>query len=111
MSNQLELKHIRGIPYYVQGTIVHTFELSPIHPGKPSSECIPIGAYESESDSILYYDDWKQLVQSRLDAFRASLQSQERNTLRQNLVKPQKPRKSTRNPRKTTTRTKNPQNQ
>ena len=110
MSNLLELKHIRGIPYYVQGTTVHTFELSPIYPGKPSSECIAIGTYQPESDSIIYYDDWKQRVQSRLDTFRASLQSQERNTLRQHLVKPQKPRKSTRNPRKTTVRTKNPQN-
>jgi len=111
MSNQLELKHIRGIPYYVQGTTVHTFELSSIHPGKASSDCIPIGTYQPDTNSIIYYDDWKQRVQSRLDSFRLSLQSQERHTLRKNLVKPQKPRKSTRNPRKTTNRTKTPENQ
>jgi hypothetical protein len=107
MSIQYELKHIRGIPYYLHGTTIYTFELDEQERGKPSPQCVAIGTYHTESDSIAYYPDWRERVQSHLDAFRASLQSQERNTLRQHIIKPQKPRKTPRNPRKTTVRTKN----
>jgi hypothetical protein len=94
-----ELKHIRGIPYYVNGTIVHTFELDA---GKPSPQCVAIGTYEAESDSITYYTDWRERVKSNLNAFRESLSAQERDKLRETISKPQKLRKSTRAPRKTT---------
>jgi len=90
-----ELKHIHGIPYYLEGTIVKTFELDA---GKPSSKCIAIGTYAN--DTITYYDDWQQRVQSNLASFRESLFAQERNKLRDSIVKPQKQRKAPRNPRK-----------
>jgi hypothetical protein len=90
-----ELKHIHGIPYYLDGNIVHTFE---VDAGKSSVRCIAIGTYENES--ITYYDDWQQRVQSSLESFRSSLISQERDKLRESIVKPQKQRKTTRTPRK-----------
>jgi len=91
-----ELKHIRGIPYYLHGTTVHTFELDA---GQPSSSCIPFGTYHPTTDSIEYYDNWEQLLQPRLDAFRAAITSQDRGA-RDASEKPQKPRKATRTPRK-----------
>jgi hypothetical protein len=99
-----ELKHIRGIPYYLNGTVVNTFEISG---GKPViDKCVAIGVYDAASDSINYYDGWRDLVQSNLDEFRGALIPREREKLRQDFVKPQKPRKATRNPRKTGSRTK-----
>jgi hypothetical protein len=92
-----ELKHIRGIPYYLHGTSVYTFELNA---GKPSSDCLAIGTYHPAEDRIAYADNWKELVQPRLDAFRLSLQSQERSSLRDSIIKPQKQRKATRVARK-----------
>ena len=91
-----ELKHIRGIPYYLHGTTVHTFELDA---GQPSSNCIPFGTYHPATDSIVYYDNWEQLLQPRLDAFRIAINSQDRGS-RDASEKPQKPRKATRTPRK-----------
>lgn len=98
-----ELKHIHGIPYYLHGNTIHTFELDA---GRPSEHCIAIGNYDAATDTIRYYDNWEQLTQSRLDAYRTSLQSQARNSIRDN-IKPQKQRVSTRTPRKSTRRTKN----
>jgi hypothetical protein len=98
-----ELKHIRGIPYYLDGTIVRTFELEG---GKPSPDCIAIGTYDPTTESITYDVDWRERVQPHLDAFRASLGAQERDKLRETIAKPQKQRKPTRNPRKNGTRTK-----
>ena len=91
-----ELKQINGIPYYLDGIVVKTFELDA---GKPSSKCISIGTYENES--ITYYDDWRERVQFNLDSFRNSITSQERDKLRESIIKPQKQRKATRTPRKT----------
>ncbi len=98
-----ELKHIRGIPYYLDGTTVYTLELND---GKPADNCIAIGTYDATADAITYFPDWRTRVQQNLSSFRASLSAQERNKLRESIVKPQKPRKTTRTPRKTT-RTKN----
>jgi len=98
-----ELKHIRGIPYYLDGTVIRTFELDS---GKPAADCVAIGTYDATTDSIAYYADWREHVESHLDAFRFSLSPQERDKLRETVAKPQKQRKTTRTPRKTTTRTK-----
>lgn len=100
-----ELKQIRGIPHYVNGTTAYTFELNG---GVASEQCIPIGTYRPDADQVDYFPDWRERVQSRLDAFRASIVSHNRNTLHDVVVKPQKPRKATRNPRKPSSRTKNP---
>lgn len=94
-----ELKHIRGIPYYLDGSVVRTFELDG---GKPAAHCVSIGTYDAGSDTITYYSDWRERVKSNLDIFRSSLAAQERNKLRESIVKPQKQRKSTRAPRKST---------
>jgi hypothetical protein len=94
-----ELKHIHGIPYYIDGTIVKTFQLDA---GKPASNCVAIGTYNSATDSITYYTDWRDRVKSNLDAFRSNLSAQERDKLRESIIKPTKQRKTTRTPRKTT---------
>jgi hypothetical protein len=93
-----ELKHIRGIPYYLDGTIVKTFELEA---GKPGANCVSIGTYDATNDSITYYPNWRELVQERLSVFRAGLTAQERDKLRESIIKPTKQRKTTRTPRKT----------
>ena len=94
-----ELKHIRGIPYYLDGTTVKIFDLDN---GKPSNNCTSIGTYDATSDSITYFTDWRERVKSNLDTFRAAITAQERDKLRESIVKPQKQRKTTRTPRKTT---------
>ncbi len=94
-----ELKHIRGIPYYLDGTIAKTFELDG---GKPAAQCTAIGTYDATTDSITYYADWRERVKSNLNAFRAGLTAQERDKLRETIVKPTKSRKTTRTPRKST---------
>jgi hypothetical protein len=94
-----ELKHIRGIPYYLDGTTVKTFELDK---GKPGTNCVSIGTYDATADSITYFTDWRERVKSNLDVFRASMSAQERDKLRESIIKPTKPRKTTRTPRKTT---------
>ena len=98
-----ELKQIRGIPYYLDGITVHTFELSG---GKPAANTIAIGTYDAATDSITYFADWRERVATNLNLFRASLAPTERDKLRDNIIKPQKQRKTTRNPRKTSGRTK-----
>lgn len=102
MSNY-ELKHIRGIPYYLDGATVKIFELDN---GKPASNCVAIGTYNPTSDSITYFTDWRERVKPNLDAFRKAITAQERDKLRESIIKPAKQRKTTRTPRKTT-RTKN----
>lgn len=94
-----ELKHIHGIPYYLDGTTIHTFELDA---GKPSSKCTAIGTYDAATNSITYFADWRERVKSNLDSFRAALSVQERDKLRESIIKPTKPRKTTRTPRKST---------
>ena len=93
-----ELKHIRGIPYYLDGTIVKTFELES---GKPGANCVAIGTYDATNDSIAYYPNWRELVQERLAVFRGGLTAQERDKLRESIIKPTKQRKTVRTPRKT----------
>lgn len=105
MSLNYELRHIRGIPYYLNGTTVHTFELDTT--GKPATTSIAIGTYDATSDDITFYPDWRDRVKPRLDAFRTSLSAQERDKLRECITKPQKPRKSTRTTNKSTTGTTN----
>jgi len=100
-----ELKHIRGIPYYLHGTTVKTLELQG---GLPSEHCVDIGQYDADTDRIEYSANWRELVQPRLDAFRSGLVSHARDALRDAIIKPQKPRKAARNPRKPTSRAKNP---
>ncbi len=94
-----ELKHIRGIPYYLDGTTIKTFELDK---GKPGANCVAIGTYNATNDSITYYPDWHTRVKSNLDAFRGTIIVQERDKLRESIIKPTKQRKTTRTPRKTT---------
>lgn len=93
-----ELKHIRGIPYYLREDIIYTFELNK---GVPADTCVAIGEYDEKQDCITYYPDWKERTQSRLDAYKQSLISLERDKLRENITKPvKKSRKAVRNPRK-----------
>lgn len=94
-----ELKHIRGIPYYLDGTTIRIFDLDA---GKPSNNCVAIGTYDATADSITYYTDWRERVKSNLDAFRSGISAQERDKLRESIIKPTKQRKTTRTPRKTT---------
>ena len=108
MAANFEIKHINGIPYYVSESTVYTFELDA---GKPSRTCTAIGSYDTGTESITYYPDWKQRVQSNLERFRESLFTQERDKLRESIIKPTKQRKATRNPRKATSRTKNPKSE
>lgn len=98
MSNY-ELKHIRGIPYYLDGTTVKIFDLIA---GKPSNNCTAIGSYNATDDSITYFTDWRERIKSNLDSFRGAITEQERDKLRESIIKPQKQRKTTRTPRKTT---------
>ena len=100
-----ELKQVKGIPHYVSGTTAYTFE---VIGGVASEHCIPIGTYRADTDQIEYYADWRERVEPRLVAFRAGLVSHARDALRDAVVKPQKPRKAARNPRKPSSRTKNP---
>ena len=94
-----ELKHIHGIPYYLDGTTVKIFDLVA---GKPSNNCTAIGSYNATDDSITYFTDWRERIKSNLDSFRGSIVVQERDKLRESIIKPQKQRKTTRTPRKTT---------
>jgi hypothetical protein len=105
MSIAFEIKHIKGIPYYLHESTIHTFELDA---GKPGARCTAIGTYDATTDSIVYYPDWRERVQSHLQHFRESLFTQERDKLRDSIIKPTKPRKAPRNPRKVSSRAKNP---
>ena len=93
-----ELKHINGIPYYLDGTTIRIFDL---HNGKPSSNCVAIGTYVAADNAITYFPDWRERVKSTIESFRNSITVQERDKLRESIIKPQKPRKATRTPRKT----------
>lgn len=99
-----ELKHIRGIPYYLRDGVLYHFELDPA--GAPSADCLRLGIYDG--NHIVYDPDWRERVQPRLDAYRAHLIAQKRDGLRQSLTKPQKSSHSKRAPRKPSTRAKNP---
>jgi hypothetical protein len=101
-----ELKHIRGIPYYIRDGAAYSFELDPS--GAPSSESIRLGIYDTARDCVVYDADWRERSQPRLDAYRTALVSQKRDSLRQTLTKPQKSSHSKRAPRKTPARAKNP---
>jgi hypothetical protein len=93
-----ELKQIRGIPYYLREKTLYTFELNN---GLPAITSIAIGTYDEKNNAILYYPDWKERAQPRLDFYRSNLNSLERDKLRENIVKPvKKSRKVARNPRK-----------
>lgn len=110
MSVPFEIKHINGIPYYVHESIIYTFELDA---GKPSANCTAIGTLTTDggSSSIAYYPDWRERVAGNLQRFRHSLFTQERDKLRESIIKPTKQRKATRNPRKTSSRAKNPKSE
>ena len=90
-----ELKHIHGVPYYLDGTTIRIFDLDN---GKPSSNCVAIGTYAATDDAVTYFPDWRERVKSTLESFRNSLAVQERDKLRESIIKPQKPRKATRTP-------------
>ena len=90
-----ELKHINGIPYYLDGTTIRIFDLNN---GKPSSNCVAIGTYVAADNTITYFSDWRERVKSTIESFRNSITVQERDKLRESIVKPQKPRKATRTP-------------
>ena len=94
--DSIEIKHVRTIPYWLEGTTLSTFELDA---GNPSADRIPIGTYQPESDSIEFFPDWRERCQSRLDAYRASLVGQDRGPHRSVLLRPAKQRVSSRNSR------------
>ena len=94
-----ELKHIHGIPYYLDGTTIYTFELDA---GKPAANCVAIGTYDAATNPITYFADWRERVKSNLISFRTALSPQERDKLRESIIKPTKQRKTTRTPLKTT---------
>ena len=93
-----ELKHIRGIPYYLDGTIVRIFELGP--DGRPTTTCVDIGTYDAATDTITYYADWKVRVRPNLESFRTGLVIGERDRLRETVVRPSRAKKAPRTPRK-----------
>ena len=80
------LSHIRGIPYYLKGTDVYTFEMD--ETGKPSPHCVHIGTFQ---DQLTLFDDWEERIALRLDAFRSQLNVQDRHLAP---LKPQKHKKS-----------------
>jgi len=112
MSNTYEHKVVRGVPFYKKrdsasstttaagaAIILYTFD--------QYKEPIAIGTYDATTDNIIFKSDWEQLLQQRLTEFRAGIAEVERDKLRENITKPSKSRKTTRNPRKTT-KTKSP---
>lgn len=101
MSNNYEHKVVRGVPFYKKrdssgdsANILYTFD--------QYKEPIAIGTYDATTDNIILKSDWEQLLSSRLTEFRAGVKEVERDKLRENITKPTKSRKTTRNPRKTT---------
>ena len=84
-----QLKHIKGIPYFIKNNLVHTFELEN---GQPSQHCIAIGSYNEVSDSITYDDGWFNRVQPHLEAFRSRVVVIDRSKLNETADKLQKPR-------------------
>jgi len=96
-SMTFQLKHIKGIPYFVKDNRVYTFELEN---GQPSQHCVPIGTYHEES--VIYDADWAERLTGRLEAFRRSIEVIERDKLRETVDKPQKQRKAALHKPKTT---------
>jgi hypothetical protein len=86
-----QLKHIKGVPYFVKDTRVYTFELE--H-GQPSKQCVAIGTYDEATDTITYDDEWFERIRDRLETFRRGVEVVERDKLRESVDKPQKQRKS-----------------
>ena len=98
MSNNYEHKVVRGVPFYKKRDttdgILYTFD--------QYKEPIAIGTYDATTDGVILKSDWQQLIQQRLVEFRSGVKEVERDKLRENITKPTKSRKTTRNPRKTT---------
>ncbi len=98
MSNNYEHKVVRGVPFYkkrdASDGILYTFD--------QYKEPIAIGTYDATTDNVILKSDWQQLIQQRLVEFRSGVKEVERDKLRENITKPTKSRKTTRNPRKTT---------
>ena len=96
---------IHGIPYYKnksgEGNIVYTFD--------QRNTPIAIGTHDIATDTLTFYDNWRERITDNLTKFRASINPQERDKLRETITKPTKQRKSARNPRKST-RTKDSKN-
>jgi hypothetical protein len=95
-----QLKHIKGVPYFVKENRAYTFELEN---GQPSATCVAIGTYDEASDSVLYDDAWFERVRDRLETFRRRVEVIERDKLRETVDKPQKQRKSVPNKSKRVT--------
>ena len=92
-----QLKHIKGIPYFVKENRVYTFELEN---GQPSKHCVAIGTYHE--DTVTYDDGWRDRLTDRLETFRRSVAVIERDKLSKSVDKPQKHRKTAPNKPKTT---------
>ena len=104
MTDKFELKHIRGIPYYLSDNRVYTFELD--H-GLPSEKCIQLGVYNPDTNSITYRDNWEERIQPNLTQFREQLVSKERKNVNDGSNKPlKKSRKPVKTPRKSSTKAK-----
>jgi hypothetical protein len=86
-----QLKHIKGVPYFIKENRAYTFELEN---GQPSSKCIAIGTYDIDTDTIIYDEGWFERIRERLETFRRSVEVIERDKLRESVDKPQKQRKS-----------------
>jgi hypothetical protein len=89
-----QLKHIKGVPYFLKDNRVYTFELED---GQPSKQCIAIGTYHIDSETITYDDGWVERIHDRLETFRRDVEINERDKLREIVHKPQKQRKSAAN--------------
>ena len=111
MSNTYEHKVIRGIPFYKKrDTASSTATDGILYTFDQYHEPIAIGTYDATTDNIVLKSDWEQLISSRLTEFRTGISEVERDKLRENITKPSKSRKTTRNPRKTT-KTKSPKSE
>lgn len=114
MNNTYEHCIIRGIPFYKKRggdgdnsgatgsgsgatnnrIIIYTFD--------QYSEPVAIGTYDATTDDLNLSPTWKQSVEQQLTQFRTRITEVDRDKLRENITKPTKSRKTTRNPRKTT---------
>jgi len=103
MNVERKLKHIHGIPYYLEGNNLYSFE---VHAGKPSPHCVLLGTYDAERDFIQLREDWAEAAQSRLDAYREGVIARARDNFRQSIDKPEKQSVGKRAPRASSRRTK-----
>lgn len=99
------LKHIRGIPYYLDGTNLYSFE---VHGGKPSPHSVLLGTYDPATDRVQLLDGWAEAAKPRLDAYREGVIARARDDFRQSIDKPEKQSASKRAPRTSSRRTKAP---